>query len=120
MFDTTVNTDLSEIRALLERLVQAIERLSPPPIPDAHSLPVYQSTLTDLHTIDDEASERAKQTEEYLAERFGVVWQSPAWERAKAEYENEMRRVHGKDATVNWNEVFTEAARDLGDADLKD
>ena len=116
MFDTTVNTDLSEIRALLARLVQAVERVSPPPIfSDVDPPPVHLATLSDLHTIDDEASERAKREDEKLAESFGVVHNSQAFVRAKREYEAEMRRIHGKDATVDWNEAFTEAARDLGE-----
>ena len=113
MLDTHITADLSEIRALLERLVQAIERLSPPPLLPADTPPVYQSTLDDLHTIDDEASERAKQEGETLAARYGVVYNSPAFNQAKLEYEQEMRRIHGKDATVDWNEAFTEAQRDI-------
>ena len=115
MFDTTITTDLSEIRALLERLVQAIERLSPPPIsPDTNDHPpVYQSTLDDLHTIDDEASERAKRERAELAMRFGVVPDSPAFDVAMQQYEQEMRRLHGKDFTVDWEAAFAEAARDL-------
>ena len=112
-----VVTELSGIRALLERLVQAIERLSPPIATtlDNDSPPVYQSTLDDLHTIDDETTERACQERSALAERFGVVADSPAFDQAVRDYEQEMRRVHGKEAAsaVDWNEAFGEAQRDI-------
>ena len=109
MFDTTIQTDLSRACALLERLVQAIERLSPPPDPAIDSFPVHQSTLDDLHTIDDETQERAKQEGEDLAARYGVVYNSPAFQAAMRDYEQEMRRIHGKDTAVDWDEAFTEA-----------
>jgi hypothetical protein len=118
MLDTYINlpaSDISSFRALLARLVEAIERLSPPlPSPGDHP-PVYQSTLEDLHTIDDAASERAKAERAALAEHYGVMPDSPAFDRAVLAFEQEMRRVHGEDTTVDWPEAFSEAQRDLHD-----
>jgi hypothetical protein len=109
MFD--FHADLSGISALLERLVQAIERLSPPPTStiDNDPPPVHQSTLDDLHTIDDETAERAHQERSELAARFGVVVNSPAFDRAMQEYEQEMRRLHGEGTEIDWNEAYKRA-----------
>jgi hypothetical protein len=112
----TTAAELSKMRALLERLVQAIERLSPPPASTTDTPPIYQSTLDDLHTIDDETTVRAYQERSALAERFGVMVDSPAFDRAVRDYEQEMR-LHGRNADgtaiIDWDEAFTEAHRDL-------
>lgn len=116
MLDFPVNLDrvadeLARTNALLLRLVQAIERVSPVlPSPDDQP-PVYQATLDDLHTIDDEAAERAREGKEAIALRFGVVPDSPAFAVALAQYEEEMRRVYGKDTVVDWEKIFEEAGQ---------
>src|SRR5436190_9965493 len=109
MLDVTL--DLSRLVAQVSRLANAAEALVEigrcllPPLP-ADAPEIHQATLADLHVIDPVAQEREKEKRRELAERFGVVPDSLAFELALEEYEREMAHLHPNEP-VNWNEAFT-------------
>lgn len=103
---------LRNMNELLLRLVQAVERVSPVLTSPDDAPPVYQAQASDVHTIDDAAQERLRAGAYAFASRYGVVPGSPAFEDAMQNYEEEMRRIYGDGAAVDWEEVFRKAAAD--------
>jgi len=100
---------LGEIAALLRRLVEAAERLSPV-LPDTSgSPPVYQAQPSDLRVGDFQAAEDEKRGRDWWArEFFGVMPDSEAFDACLVAFETERRRVHPNEQ-IDWPKVFREA-----------
>ncbi len=102
--------ELHNTNVLLLRLVQAVERVSPVlPSSDDTASSSRPADLTDITQIDDAAQEQAHAGRAAIAARFGVVLDSTAFQEKLLEYELEMKKVHGANSTVDWEEVFKEA-----------
>lgn len=106
---STVCHLLRQIVTLLTRLADAAERLAPVLPPDDAQAPVYQAGPADIHLIDDEAGEQVRAGMQIVAERYGVVPGSPAFDVALRDYEQEMKRVYGDDTVLDWEEIFKQA-----------
>lgn len=111
---TSLARNLDRMCGLLERLVDACERIAPPILPDK---PVEMAQVSDLHTIDDRESEQVSEGKRAVATWFGVVPDSEAFEQALAQYEQEMRRVYGEGYKFDWEDAYKRAAQASGIGD---
>lgn len=100
-----VAAELTAIRKLLERIADSLA----PVLPLAVSDTPYVAGIADLHTIDDAAAERSRVSRIALAYQWGFVPDSPAFDHALQEYEQEVRRTHGSDIAIDWDAAFREA-----------
>ena len=99
-----VKVALQEQNALLRRIAEALERLSPtiPALP-----PPRKADLSDLRVVDHEGQRVLAEVQEEFARVTETVPGSEAFQRAMKAFEDELRMWKGQEAVdeLPWNSI---------------